>query len=169
MSKPKASNLFNVLSELPETLLSELFEDAIAQDLREGEALFRAGDLDRACDFATRPSPLGDAFEALVRQRLFVATGLCLIWATGIEARLFYLQVQKHGDLQARAERQQMRTIDVSAKPRAVPDLKTSPSTLGFFEASRSAFRHPSNVRIKGRMETCGDKKSFGNSAQRSG
>jgi CRP/FNR family cyclic AMP-dependent transcriptional regulator len=49
MSKPKASNIFNVLSELPETLLSELFEDAIAQDLREGEALFRAGDVGEGC------------------------------------------------------------------------------------------------------------------------
>ena len=49
MLKPKASSLFNVLSELPETLLSELFEDAIAYNLREGETLFRAGDVGDGC------------------------------------------------------------------------------------------------------------------------
>jgi CRP/FNR family cyclic AMP-dependent transcriptional regulator len=49
MSEPKAPNVFNVLSELPETLLSELFQDAIAHNLREGEALFRAGDVGDGC------------------------------------------------------------------------------------------------------------------------
>src|SRR5258705_5656973 len=49
MSKPKVSNVLNVLSEIPETLLSELFEDAIAQNLRDGEALFRAGDVGDGC------------------------------------------------------------------------------------------------------------------------
>jgi len=49
MSKRKASNVFNVLSELPETLLSGLFEDAIVHSLREGEALFRAGDVGDGC------------------------------------------------------------------------------------------------------------------------
>lgn len=46
MSKPKPSN---ILSELPKTLLSELFEDAVAQKLREGEVLFRAGDAGDGC------------------------------------------------------------------------------------------------------------------------
>jgi CRP/FNR family cyclic AMP-dependent transcriptional regulator len=49
MSKPKAPNVFNVLSELPEKLLSELFEDAAAYNLRDGEALFRAGDVGDGC------------------------------------------------------------------------------------------------------------------------
>ena len=49
MAKPKTSNVFNVLSELPETLLSELFEDADAHNLRDGEALFRAGDVGDGC------------------------------------------------------------------------------------------------------------------------
>jgi len=46
MSKPKPSN---VLSALPERLLSELFEDAVAHDLRDGEVLFRAGDVGDGC------------------------------------------------------------------------------------------------------------------------
>ena len=46
MSKPKPSN---VLSALPERLLSELFEDAVAHYLRDGEVLFRAGDVGDGC------------------------------------------------------------------------------------------------------------------------
>ncbi len=49
MSKPKASNVFNVLSGLPETLLSGLFEAASVRNLRDGEALFRAGDVGDGC------------------------------------------------------------------------------------------------------------------------
>ena len=46
MSKPKPSD---VLSALPERLLSELFEGAVAHDLRDGEVLFRAGDVGDGC------------------------------------------------------------------------------------------------------------------------
>jgi CRP/FNR family transcriptional regulator, cyclic AMP receptor protein len=46
MSKRKAPN---VLSALPERLLSELFEDAVAHKLRDGEVLFRAGDVGDGC------------------------------------------------------------------------------------------------------------------------
>ena len=46
MSKPKRSN---VLSGLPERLLSELFEGAVADKLRDGEVLFRAGDVGDGC------------------------------------------------------------------------------------------------------------------------
>ena len=45
MSKPKR----NVLSGLPERLLSELFEGAVAHKLRDGEVLFRAGDVGDGC------------------------------------------------------------------------------------------------------------------------
>lgn len=39
----------NVLSGLPKALLSELFESAVPQKLRDGEALFRAGDIGDGC------------------------------------------------------------------------------------------------------------------------
>jgi CRP-like cAMP-binding protein len=44
MTKPS-----NVLSGLPKRLLSELFEDAVAHKLRDGEVLFRAGDVGDGC------------------------------------------------------------------------------------------------------------------------
>jgi CRP/FNR family cyclic AMP-dependent transcriptional regulator len=46
MSKPKPPN---VLSGLPARLLSELFEHAVAHNLRSGEVLFRAGDVGDGC------------------------------------------------------------------------------------------------------------------------
>jgi CRP/FNR family cyclic AMP-dependent transcriptional regulator len=46
MPAPKPSN---VLSELPEILLSELFEHAVEHNLRDGEVLFRAGDVGDGC------------------------------------------------------------------------------------------------------------------------
>jgi CRP/FNR family cyclic AMP-dependent transcriptional regulator len=49
MSQPKPSNVFNVLSELPETLFSGLFKDASSHNLREGDVLFRAGDVGNGC------------------------------------------------------------------------------------------------------------------------
>src|SRR3954471_8203307 len=39
----------NVLSGLPKALLSELFESAVPHKLRDGEALFRAGDIGDGC------------------------------------------------------------------------------------------------------------------------
>lgn len=49
MSKPKLTSFLNVLSGLPETLLSELFEGAVVHNLKEGELLFRAGDVGDGC------------------------------------------------------------------------------------------------------------------------
>src|SRR5689334_23941579 len=49
MAKPRTPKAPNVLSGLPERLLSELFEDAVAHNLRDGEVLFRAGDVGEGC------------------------------------------------------------------------------------------------------------------------
>jgi CRP/FNR family transcriptional regulator, cyclic AMP receptor protein len=49
MSKPRLQEAPNVLSGLPERLLSELFEHAVAHNLRDGEVPFRAGDVGDGC------------------------------------------------------------------------------------------------------------------------
>jgi cell division protein FtsI (penicillin-binding protein 3) len=51
-----------------------------------------------------------------LRRRLAVAAAAFLLWSVTIEARLVYLQVYRHADLAARAERQQSRTVQSSAK-----------------------------------------------------
>ena len=51
-----------------------------------------------------------------MQRRLIVAAVALALWSAGIEARLIYLQVVRHDDLASRAERQQSRTVESSAK-----------------------------------------------------
>jgi len=51
-----------------------------------------------------------------LKRRVIVAAALLGLWAVGIEARLVVLQVFQHAEFMARAERQQMRTLDAPAK-----------------------------------------------------
>ena len=58
----------------------------------------------------------GNDWRATLKQRLTVAFCVLLAWSAVIEARLVYLQVFRHADLTARADRQQSRTIPSPAK-----------------------------------------------------
>jgi cell division protein FtsI (penicillin-binding protein 3) len=66
---------------------------------------------------------LSDWRETLKRRTL-VAAALLAIWAAGIEARLVHLQVIRHGDLVARAERQQLGTSEAPAKRGDIVDRR---------------------------------------------
>jgi cell division protein FtsI (penicillin-binding protein 3) len=63
-----------------------------------------------------------NAWRQTIRQRALVAGGLLALWTVGIESRLLYLQVARHTDLVARADRQQKRTIDAPAKRGEIRD-----------------------------------------------
>ncbi|HEY6218754.1 MAG TPA: hypothetical protein VIV65_01780, partial [Gemmatimonadaceae bacterium] len=68
---------------------------------------------DKPLDSA-RDKSVGSArsvWRTTLKSRIFVAAAGLLLWSTAIEARLVYLQVYRHTDLLARAERQQLRTI----------------------------------------------------------
>ena len=56
------------------------------------------------------------AWRTTLKRRLVVAATGFLLWSGVIEARLVYLQVYRHIDLVARAERQQLRTVAAAAK-----------------------------------------------------
>jgi len=58
---------------------------------------------------------IGD-WRRTLQRRTFVAAVLLAAWAAGIEARLVHLQVFRHADLVARAERQQLGTSEAPAK-----------------------------------------------------
>jgi len=60
--------------------------------------------------------PKFDNWRGTIRARLMVGGAIFVLWAVGIQARLVYLQVHKHEALQARAENQSARTMDISAK-----------------------------------------------------
>ena len=55
-------------------------------------------------------------WRTTLKRRLLVSILLLGGWAVSIEARLVYLQVISHADLSARAERQQVSTIETTAK-----------------------------------------------------
>ena len=59
-----------------------------------------------------------------LRSRLGVAAAMLLLWSSAIEARLVYLQVVRHADLAARAERQQMHTLTSPAKRGEIVDRR---------------------------------------------
>ena len=52
----------------------------------------------------------------MLRSRLLICAVMLAGWTVAIEARLLYLQVVAHGDLMARANRQQLTTIKLPAK-----------------------------------------------------
>lgn len=60
--------------------------------------------------------PTSPKWRATIRSRLLVGAAIFMLWAVGIQARLLYLQVHRHHDLQSRAENQSARTMDISAK-----------------------------------------------------
>ncbi len=61
-----------------------------------------------------KPPPFN--WRPVVRRRLAVAAALFGLWTLAIEARLIHLQVFRREELNARAERQQLRTIPAPAK-----------------------------------------------------
>ena len=58
----------------------------------------------------------GMRWRATLKRRIVVAAALLGLWVAGIEGRLVYLQIFRHGDLMARAARQQSRTLPTPAK-----------------------------------------------------
>ena len=62
---------------------------------------------------ATQPA---NAWRTTLKRRLVVAAAAFLLWSAAIEARLVLLQVIRHDELSARADRQQSRTIEAPAK-----------------------------------------------------
>jgi cell division protein FtsI (penicillin-binding protein 3) len=73
-------------------------------------------------EIAKSGMPSAAGWRATVRARVFVAAAIFAVWGIGIEARLVYLQVVQHDELTARAERQQLRTIEAPAKRGEIVD-----------------------------------------------
>ena len=76
--------------------------------------------------------------------RLYLLGGLFLFWCALICFRLFYLQVFRYGDFEQRAQQQQQRTIDVSAKRGNIYDR--AGNELAMSVQVDSAFAVPSEM-----------------------
>src|ERR1700732_3120023 len=51
-----------------------------------------------------------------VHVRLLIVGGVALLWTTAVFGRLSYLQLFRHGEYMARAQRQQQRTVEITPK-----------------------------------------------------
>jgi cell division protein FtsI (penicillin-binding protein 3) len=95
-------------------------------------------------------APTADNWRATVRRRLFFAAAVFVLWGAGIQARLVYLQVTRHEDLQARAERQSARTIPISAKRGDILDRHGR--VLAYSVESDSVYGVPGEIQDAGKV-----------------
>ena len=83
-------------------------------------------------------------WRPVLRSRLFVGAVIFGIWTTGIQARLIYLQVIERADLQARADRQHLRTLTAPAKRGEIVDRNGH--VLAYSVDADSVFADPSEI-----------------------
>lgn len=77
-------------------------------------------------------------------ERLLIVAGLALLWMAGVGGRLAYLQLIRHSDYLARAQRQQQRTIEISPKRGVIYDRNRNPLAMSI--QVDSAFAVPSEI-----------------------
>jgi cell division protein FtsI (penicillin-binding protein 3) len=82
--------------------------------------------------------------EEKVHVRLLIVAGVALLWMTAVLGRLGYLQLIRHSDYLARAQRQQQRTIEITPKRGAIYDRNMHP--LAMSVPVESAFAVPSEI-----------------------
>jgi cell division protein FtsI (penicillin-binding protein 3) len=85
-----------------------------------------------------------DKWRATVHRRVFCASVFFVLWACGIQARLVFLQVVRHADLEARAENQSARTIPISAKRGEILDRHGR--VLAYSVDSESVYAVPPDI-----------------------
>jgi cell division protein FtsI (penicillin-binding protein 3) len=76
--------------------------------------------------------------------RLAVGAVLFSLWTVGIQARLVYLQVVRHSDMKARADRQHLRTIAAPAKRGEI--LDRNGHVLAYSVDADTIFADPSEI-----------------------
>src|SRR5713101_11852 len=82
-----------------------------------------------------------------VHVRLLIITGVALLWMTAVFGRLSYLQLFRHSEYLARAQRQQQRTIEITPKRGGIYDRNMRPLAMSI--PVDSAFAVPSEVTDK--------------------
>jgi cell division protein FtsI (penicillin-binding protein 3) len=82
--------------------------------------------------------------EEKVHVRLLIVAGVALLWMTAVFGRLGYLQLVRHSEYFARAQRQQQRTIEITPKRGAIYDRNMHP--LAMSVPVESAFAVPTEL-----------------------
>src|ERR1035438_9772135 len=76
--------------------------------------------------------------------RLLMVGGLALLWAIAVVGRLGYLQLVRHSDYLARAQKQQQRTIEITPQRGVIFDRYMHP--LAMSGPVKSAFAVPAEI-----------------------
>jgi len=76
--------------------------------------------------------------------RLLIVAGLALLWVTAVFGRLTYLQLFRHAEYMARAQRQQQRTIEITPRRGAIYDRNKTPLAMSI--PVDSAFAVPAEL-----------------------
>jgi cell division protein FtsI/penicillin-binding protein 2 len=76
--------------------------------------------------------------------RLLVVAGVALLWITAVFGRLVYLQLIRHSEYLARAQRQQQRTVEVTPKRGIIYDRNMR--SLAMSVPMKSAFAVPAEI-----------------------
>jgi len=76
--------------------------------------------------------------------RLLIVAGIAMLWMVAISGRLAYLQLIRHSEYMARAQRQQQRIIEISPKRGAIYDRNMHPLAMSI--QVNSAFAVPSEI-----------------------
>ena len=79
-----------------------------------------------------------------VHVRLLIVASVALLWSTAVFGRLAYLQLARHSDYLARAQRQQQRTIEITPKRGVIYDRNMR--TLAMSIPVKSAFAVPAEI-----------------------
>jgi cell division protein FtsI (penicillin-binding protein 3) len=77
-------------------------------------------------------------------KRLLIVAGVALLWTAAVFGRLGYLQLVRHGDYLARAQRQQQRTIEITPQRGIIYDRNMHP--LAMSVGVKSAFAVPAEI-----------------------
>src|SRR5437899_7281002 len=76
--------------------------------------------------------------------RLVIIVGVALIWMAAVFGRLGYLQLFRHSEFMARAQRQQQRVIEITPKRGAIYDRNMHPLAMSI--PVDSAFAVPAEL-----------------------
>jgi cell division protein FtsI (penicillin-binding protein 3) len=82
--------------------------------------------------------------EAMAGRRLLIFAGVALFWMTAVFLRLTYLQLFRHSEYLARAQRQQQRTVEITPKRGTIYDRNMRPLAMSI--SVDSAFAVPSEI-----------------------
>src|SRR5215472_4291712 len=82
--------------------------------------------------------------HSATERRLAIVALIALFWATAVLGRLSYLQLFRHGEYLARAQRQQQRTIEITPRRGAIYDRNKRPLAMSI--SVDSAFAVPAEI-----------------------